>query len=133
MNNGTSDHNALGRRLTCTGCPMGCSLTVIAMEPFEVEGGACPRGKKHALQEVTDPRRVLTTTVRLRGGLLRRLPVRTSEAIPKDRLHECMRALAGVEVIAPIAVGDIALENALGLGVNVVATASASGRTPESG
>ena len=60
------------RELTCIGCPMGCPLTV------ELENGAvtavygntCPRGDAYARKEVTAPTRIVTTTVRVTGGVL---------------------------------------------------------------
>ena len=60
------------RELTCIGCPMGCPLTV------ELENGAvtavygntCPRGDAYARKEVTAPTRIVTTTVRVTGGVV---------------------------------------------------------------
>ena len=57
--------------LTCIGCPMGCPLTV-TMEDCavaSVTGNTCPRGDAYARKEVTAPTRIVTSTVRVSGGL----------------------------------------------------------------
>ena len=63
--------------MNCIMCPMGCEMTVTLENGkfVSVTGNTCPRGAKYAETEVTDPRRMLTTTVRIRGGLLPLLPV----------------------------------------------------------
>ena len=40
----------------------------------------------------------------------------------KDKIFDCVKALKEVEVVAPIAIGDVVLENVVGTGVAVVAT-----------
>ena len=60
------------RDLTCIGCPLGCSL-VVTMENNEVTsvtGNTCPRGDAYARKEVTNPTRIVTSTVRVNGGIL---------------------------------------------------------------
>ena len=58
--------------LICIGCPMGCPITV-EMENGEVvsvTGNTCPRGDAYARKEVTNPTRIVTSTVRVTGGKL---------------------------------------------------------------
>jgi len=52
------------------------------------------------------------------------LPVRTDRPIPKDKLREAMRATAELEVEAPVKMGDVLVENFLGLGVRLIASRS---------
>lgn len=109
----------------CIGCPLGCRLEVdedAAGDVVEVRGFSCKRGKEYALQEHTDPRRVVTTTVAVRGGTLPRLPVRTAGTVPKALVREVCRTLRSTDVCAPIRLGDIVLSNVLGTGVDIVAT-----------
>ena len=55
--------------VTCIECPMGCTMTVTEDNGvFTVEGNNCPRGEAYAKAEVTCPRRVLTTTIKLKNG-----------------------------------------------------------------
>lgn len=71
---------------------------------------------------MTDPRRVLTTTVRIKGGSLPLLPVRTATAIPKGLLSKAVATLADVEVEAPINTGDVIVSDFLGTGTDVIAS-----------
>ena len=79
----------------CIGCPMGCHLEVEHKEEeiIEIRGSSCKRGKEFAQQEHTDPRRMVTTTVRVLGGLWPKLPVKTTEAIPKGKVVELCKEL----------------------------------------
>lgn len=107
--------------ITCIVCPMGCSLQVTKLENgYKVEGNTCKRGEKYGVEELTNPRRVITTTVKLNGSYLNLLPVKTEDSIPKGIIFEIMEELDKITVTAPINVGDAIVENILGTGVNVV-------------
>ncbi len=108
----------------CIGCPLGCRLEVDAIdgEVVEVRGNSCKRGKEFAVQEHTDPRRFVTTTVRTLGGRWPRLPVKTATSVPKGRVVDVARALHELTLTAPVAMGDVVLADVLGTGVDVVAT-----------
>ena len=103
------------RKLTCIGCPMGCPLTVVmnGKEVVGVTGNTCKRGDVYARKEVTNPTRIVTSTVRVSGG---------SIDIPKGKIFECVKALKGIEVPAPVHIGDVILENVADTGVDIVAT-----------
>ena len=111
------------RNLTCIVCPRGCLLTVTLEDgkPVAIEGNLCPRGKTYAEAECTNPVRTLTTTVRLADG--RVLPVKTTDAIPKDLLFAAMAEVNALRPTAPIKAGEILIENLLEIGVRVIATA----------
>lgn len=107
--------------ITCIVCPMGCQLQVIKLENgYKVEGNTCKRGEKYGVEELTNPKRVITTTVKLNGSYLNLLPVKTEDSIPKGMMFEIMEELDKITVTSPINVGDIIVENILGTGVNVV-------------
>lgn len=109
----------------CIGCPLGCRLEVEEddhHEIVEVRGFSCRRGRDFAISEHTDPRRMVTTTVAVEGGRWARLPVRTVETVPKDRVVELCEALRGVTASAPVRLGDVIMADALGTGVDVVAS-----------
>ena len=110
--------------LICIGCPLGCPLTV-EMEGNEVKsvsGNTCPRGDAYAKKELTNPTRIVTSTVRVSGGKLAMVSVKTQSDIPKDKIFDCVKALKEVEVTAPVKIGDVIVENVAGTGVNVIAT-----------
>lgn len=112
------------RKLTCIGCPMGCPLTVV-MNGEEVEsvaGNTCKRGAVYARKEVTNSTRIVTSTVRVVGGSINMVSVKTKEDIPKGRIFDCVKALKGIEVPAPVHIGDVILKNAAGTGVDIIAT-----------
>ena len=109
----------------CIGCPLGCRLELDEKEGgdiVEVRGFSCRRGKEYAVQEHTDPRRLVTTTVAIEGSLWPRLPVKTTAQVPKDQVRDVCRALLAISVTAPVRIGDVIAENVLGTGADVVAT-----------
>lgn len=112
------------REMTCIRCPLGCALTVEAQEDgtVTVTGNTCPRGAEYGRNELTDPRRTVTSTVRLAGGDNRMVSVKTAADIPKDKILACMEALRQVEAAPPIKIGDVILENVADTGVDIVAT-----------
>lgn len=110
--------------LICIGCPLGCPLTV-EMEGSEVKavsGNTCPRGDAYARKELTNPTRIVTSTVRVAGGRLAMVSVKTASDIPKGKIFDCVKALKDVEVKAPVKIGDVIVENVAGTGVNIIAT-----------
>lgn len=112
------------KELTCIVCPMGCTLrvTMDGGKFVSVTGNNCPRGAKYAETEMTAPRRVLTSTVRVSGGHLPLCPVRTKGDIPKELLFEAMRQLDTLCVQAPVKIGQVLVEDLCGTGVPVIAT-----------
>ena len=118
------------RVLTCIGCPMGCRLTVSLEEGAvtAVTGNTCRRGDAYARREVTAPTRVLTTTVRVTGGMAPVVPVKTMGEVPKELVLSCARALRAVKVSAPVAAGDIVYRDILGTGVDVAAVGDVPAR-----
>ena len=86
------------RELTCIGCPLGCALTVTmnGKEVVEVKGTTCKKGDIYARKEVTNPTRIVTTTVRVSGGAAPMINLKTQSDIPKDKIFACEAALKGV-------------------------------------
>ena len=131
------DENTL--KITCIECPLGCEMTVEVSgggtegagrgdtgkgREIRVSGNRCARGKKYAVQEVVDPRRVLTTTVFVEGGMRPLLPVMSSEAIPRGMVMDCIREISKIKVKAPVNYGDVIVKNVCGTGVDIVASRS---------
>lgn len=112
------------KELVCIGCPLGCSLKVVISEEgtMEVAGNTCPRGADYAKKELTDPRRIVTSSVKVQGGHLPCVSVKTETDIPKDQIFACVRALKDVVLTAPVEIGKVVAENVAGTGVNVIAT-----------
>ena len=110
------------KELVCIVCPRGCRLHVDEENDYAVTGNSCPRGAEYGKNEIKNPTRVLTSTVRLEGGLYRRCPVKTEKAVPKGKLLEIVKELNGVSLVSPVHIGQVALQNAAGTGVNVIVT-----------
>lgn len=109
------------KRFTCILCPRGCRLeAAIGEGSVTVGGNACPRGAQYGQREAVDPRRSLTTTVRVESRR-RMLPVKTNGDIPLDRLMDAMRAIDGVVARPPVECGQALVRDLLGLGVDLVA------------
>jgi CxxC motif-containing protein len=110
------------KELVCIVCPRGCRLQVDEENGFAVTGNSCERGAEYGKNEISNPTRVLTSTVKAVGGRYRRCPVKTSGAVPKGKLLEVMSLLDGVEVKAPVHIGQVVLSNVAGTGMDVIAT-----------
>ena len=110
--------------LICIGCPLGCPLTV-EMEGEEVKavsGNTCPRGDAYARKELTNPTRIVPSLVRVVGGTLGMVSVKTASDIPKGKIFDCVRELKAIDVPAPVHIGQVIIEDVAGTGVAVVAT-----------
>ncbi len=116
------------RELICINCPMGCPLTVTLEdgEVTSVTGNTCPRGDAYGRKEVTNPTRIVTTTVPVDGSATEHMvSVKTATDIPKGKIFDVVAALTDVRAQAPVAIGDVILANVANTGVDVVATKSA--------
>jgi CxxC motif-containing protein len=98
-----------------------------------VRGNGCSRGADYAVKEFTNPTRVTTSTVRIKGAAFARLPVKTDRDIPKDAVFKAVRLLDDLTVNAPVKCGDIILPNILNTGANFVATRTLLKEAPVNG
>lgn len=111
--------------LICIVCPKGCHLTVTEEDgEFSVEGNLCKRGDAYGKKEITNPTRVVTSTVKVKDSKYRRLPVVTKGEVPKGKIFEAMAEINEIEVQTPIKVGDVIIEGILGTDINLVASRS---------
>ena len=113
--------------MICIVCPVSCHLEITMDDDdkiLEVAGNACPRGDIYARKELTNPTRMLTSTVRISGAMYDRLPVITSSDIPKGTMFDVMKEIAKVSVEAPIQNKQVLIENVCGLGVDIIASRS---------
>ena len=118
------------KNLICVSCPLGCPIEVEIEngEVVSVTGNTCKRGDAYARAEITNPVRSLTTSVKVENGLHPVVPVKSSGPVPKDKMFDCMKEINSVTVKAPVKIGDVVIENILGLGVDIVATNCDSGK-----
>ncbi len=109
------------KELICITCPKGCHLKVDEENDYAVTGNACPRGAEYGKNELKNPKRVITSTVKTNSTEYCRCPVKTNGAIPKGKMFEIMKMLDDVELKTPIRVGDIVVRNLFVTGVDIVA------------
>lgn len=118
-------NNAKNLSLICINCPMGCDMNVVIDENrdvLSVEGNACPLGEKYAQKEVKDPRRVVCSTVLVDQADQPTVSVKTSEAVPKDRIFDVMHEINTLHAHAPVAVGEVLKHDVAHTGADIVAT-----------
>jgi CxxC motif-containing protein len=116
--------------LICICCPTGCHLQVDENNGFAVTGNACDKGGEYGKQEVSNPARVITSTVKVKNGRgaanvagrYPRLPVKTNGSIPKEKIFDAMLVLDGIEISTPIKTGDTVAADICGTGIDFVAT-----------
>ena len=114
--------------LICIGCPMGCMLSVVTADDgtMTVSGNTCIKGEIYAKKELTNPTRIVTSSVKAEGGNHPVVSVKTESDIPKDKIFDCMREINAVKISAPVAIGDVVIRDVAGTGVNVIATKNIS-------
>jgi len=120
------------REVVCVLCPLGCKIKIELDEEgniLSVSGNRCPRGKKYAEDEIKDPKRVVTTSVKVLNGELPLASVKTDGPIPKKYIFELMKILKDVKVKAPVSIGDVVVRNIFKTNVNVVITRSVGEKT----
>jgi len=111
-------------KIICISCPIGCRMTIKSQDGkiTSIIGNACPKGIKYAEEEFINPLRILPTTVKVIGGELPLVSVKTEKAIPKKLLLEAMVEIAEIEVKAPVKIGQVIKDDLMGIGVSLIAT-----------
>lgn len=113
------------KTMTCIVCPMGCQIDIELDEGkniLSIKGNTCKRGEAYVREEMSDPKRTLTSTVRITGAKYDvYLPVKTDGGIPKSKLFAAMEELSKITVKVPVKRGDVIVDDLLGTGVALVA------------
>ncbi|HEY5465441.1 MAG TPA: DUF1667 domain-containing protein [Clostridia bacterium] len=112
------------RTYTCVLCPNGCEIQVTfeGSQIASIECALCRKGKVYVKQEITSPRRNIASSVRVENGTLPLVSVRLTSPIPKDLIFAVMSEIKKIKVQAPVSLGQVLLENVLGLNCDVIAT-----------
>lgn len=116
-----------GRTLICIGCPNGCLVTVDKNPDgsLSITGNTCKKGEEYARNEVTAPKRAVTSIVRVSGGKNPVVSVKTKEEIPKEKIAACMEEINRTVLKAPVSLGQVVIADVADTGVDIVATADA--------
>lgn len=102
-------------KLICIKCPRGCELEV---EGKNVTGNMCPRGVDYAMEETTNPMRIVTALVKTKNSVI---PVKTDKEVPKSKLKDVLVVINNLR-ITNAKIGDVLLLNVLDTGANIVVT-----------
>lgn len=121
------------KKIICTNCPLGCKINLIyadadEVEVIEAQGNRCKRGLEFAKQEITDPLRVVVTSVRVEDGEIPMASVRSDKPVPLRLMEEIMDVIRQTKVSAPVKRGDIIIENILNTGANIISTRTVNRR-----
>jgi CxxC motif-containing protein len=112
------------KHFVCVVCPIGCEIDVIhdGSEIISMEGSKCEKSEEFVTQELIEPMRILTTTVRIQRSRWPIIPVRTDKAVPKRLFPRIMRQLRHIKLQAPINMLDVVVRDVLHTGANIMAT-----------
>jgi CxxC motif-containing protein len=119
--------NNFERKLICIRCPRGCEIqTSIDGHGAitSITGNFCKLGDDYSRSELSDPRRTVTSTVRIKNSTGSLLPVWTDRPVPKDKISGLMEMIRTVEIEAPVSSGQVILKNIFGMGIDVLASKS---------
>ena len=114
------------KKITCIVCPISCKILVKTDgKQFEVlDGNKCKRGIEYSRNEALDPRRMLTSSVLVKNGEWPLVSVKSSSAVPKEKIFSVLKEIKKKTIIAPVKSGQILIKNVSNTGVNIVATKS---------
>jgi len=116
------------KEMICISCPLGCAMSAeyeagssggTNPDTIKVSGESCPRGLIYAKNELIAPKRVFTTTLKLKGGGT--VSVKTAMPIPKEDIFTVLAKLKGVEITPPVRIGQ-SLVKGVSAGVDIVST-----------
>ena len=104
------------RDMICIMCPLGCQLHIEGEgETLKVTGNSCVRGEKFAKDEISCPKRIVTTS----GPK----SCKTTNPVPKDKIFEVMKEIEKLR-LKKVKFGQVIIKNVLGLDSDVVVTAN---------
>lgn len=108
--------------ILCIRCPKGCELKLsINKKDIKVEGNECRIGIEYAIEETKNPVRIVSSTIIIQNSNYPRLPVRTKDAIPKNKIKNVMEAIRGITIKAPVKQYQIIIKNIANTGSDLIA------------
>lgn len=91
-------------------------------ESLIVEGNSCPKGNEYAKNELTNPKRTVTSSVFVSNREGKSVSVKTDRPVPKQNIFDVMRIVRSSTASAPVRIGDIIAADVYGC--NIVATSA---------
>ena len=112
------------KKITCILCPIGCEILAEIKEGEcrIIEGCKCKGGEEYAINEVFNPKRMLTTSILIENGVWPLVSVKSSKPIPKEKLFNVLKQIKKTTIKAPVKSGQIIIKNLENIGINIIAT-----------
>lgn len=109
------------REMICIMCPMGCNLTVEKnADGINISGNGCIRGANFAKEELSCPKRIVTTSVKTAEGVK---SCKTTSPIPKSMIFDVINEIEKLR-LKKVKFGQVIIKNVLNTGADVVVTAN---------
>lgn len=114
----------MARVYTCILCPNSCEISVEyeGKQLIKAEGNKCANGKKYVEQELTDPKRTVTSSVLVTGGDRPLTSVRLTAPISRELIFPLMEEIQKIVLTAPVAPGQIVLQKVFGTDADLITT-----------
>jgi len=80
------------------------------------------RGRTYVENELKNPMRIVTSSVRVTGGNMPITSVRLTAPVPRNRMMDVIEELRKIRLTAPVSIGQIVIQDILGLGSDVIIT-----------
>ena len=110
----------MSKDFICIVCPRGCHINVD--DNKRISGNMCKRGELYVLDEMNNPRRTLTSTVRTVFKNIPIASIKTDKPIPKNQIKEAMEFINKILIHKEMCAGDILVQNFLNTDSNLILT-----------
>lgn len=112
------------KEITCIICPIGCKILVgkEGIRQDVSKGYTCKKGIEYARNEVYDPRRTLTSSIRVEGGEWPLVSVKSTKPIPKDKIFAVLTELHKMTIQAPVTSQQLVIKNVANTGIDIITT-----------
>ncbi|NMC68011.1 MAG: DUF1667 domain-containing protein [Spirochaetales bacterium] len=111
--------------MICIQCPLGCKIKVQLDDDnkvLDISGFTCKSGKEYAMQEVTDPHRVITTSIKVIDGKCELVSVKTNKPVPKRLIPSIMDIIKNSSIHAPVGLNQVVISNIANSGADIITT-----------
>lgn len=111
------------KQTVCNKCEEYCVIDIKTVDDVvEIIGNKCKEGLEFVDRDLQSSKDILTTLVRIKGGYVKVVSVKSDRPIEKKLFLKCSRALSRINVGAPIKIGDVVCKNLLNLGIDIICT-----------
>lgn len=114
----------LTRVYTCILCPNSCEITVSyeGKTVLDTQGNKCDKGREYVTQELTDPKRTITSSVLVTGGERPLASVRLTAPISRELIFPLMEKIQTLCLTAPVEPGAVVMEKVFGTDADLITT-----------